>query len=96
MGVHMALLHFNFRKGPHFVQLSGIGQYGRFSQVCNDGLRRLDEERADRLQAEHEAEQAAKARQRAENREQQRLRMVTILDQQVYPWSCLNVPSQLV
>ncbi|KAK9836413.1 hypothetical protein WJX84_012415 [Apatococcus fuscideae] len=45
--------------------------------------RRLDEERANRLQAEHEAEQAAKMRQRAEDREQQRLKMVSILDQQM-------------
>lgn len=44
---------------------------------------RMDEERANRLQAEHEAVQAAKARQRAEEKEQQRLRMVAILDQQV-------------
>ena len=46
---------------------------------------RLDEERADRLQAEHEAEQAARARQRAGEREQQRLHMVAMLDQQVQP-----------
>ena len=46
---------------------------------------RLDEEKAARLQAQHEAEQAGKARDRAEARELQRLRTLSILDQQVRP-----------
>ena len=58
---------------------------------CLD-MHRLDEERADRLQAEHEAEQDAKARQKAEDREQQRLRMVSILNQQVSDADA-NVPG---